>query len=228
MNKQLQVGSVTNSERSAAIIRQCLLEVDFGLRNRFCDATNLKTSWNTVQIPEPLLKFMGALYNFDPTELTLGLHIPDDDYVNPKDEQAGISESKYRQMQVLFQIMYHDLHLGRKQTLLHIIDSQAIYDSCKSATLITSFNRLGLCSSYNDLLRHQNDIASFSVEGSSDTIPFPCHFNKSGYTVGAFDNFDYEEANLSGMGGSHDTVAVLFQDEGGSNFCKPKRCHTNV
>ncbi|KAK7077326.1 hypothetical protein SK128_000685, partial [Halocaridina rubra] len=42
----------------AAIIWQCLLEVDFDLQDRFCDATDLKTS---------LLKFMGALYNFDPT-----------------------------------------------------------------------------------------------------------------------------------------------------------------
>ncbi|KAK7085440.1 hypothetical protein SK128_027545 [Halocaridina rubra] len=67
----------------AAIIRQCLLEVDFDMQERFCDATDLKTSWNTVPIPEPLLKFMGALYNFDPTEFTLGLRILDNEDVNP-------------------------------------------------------------------------------------------------------------------------------------------------
>lgn len=38
----------------AAIIRQCLLEVDFDLQDRFCDATDLKTSWNAVPIPEPI------------------------------------------------------------------------------------------------------------------------------------------------------------------------------
>lgn len=52
--------------------------------------------------------------------------------------------------------------------------------------------------------------------------------DKSVYTVGAFDNFDHDEANLSGMGGSHDTVAVLFQDEEGSDFCKPRRSETNI
>ncbi|KAK7069516.1 hypothetical protein SK128_018152, partial [Halocaridina rubra] len=139
MNKQLKVGSVTNSEvkffltnhftdhicclqpkqlnksellfskgvspenmadkirgsdpirECATIIMQCLLEVDFDMQDRFCDATDLKTSWNTVPIPEPLLRFLGALYNFHPTEFTLGLNIPDDEDVSPKDEEAGIS-----------------------------------------------------------------------------------------------------------------------------------------
>lgn len=276
MNKQLQVGSVTNREvklllrnhftdqicfsqskqlnkselffskgvstenmadkirvtdpikECAAIIRQCLLDVDFDLQDRFCDATDLKTSWNTVPIPEPLLNFMAALYNFDPTEFAADLQVPDVEDDEPKDKQAGITASKYRQMQCLFQVMYHDLHCGRKRTPLHIMNSQAIYDSCKSSTLITIFNRFGLCSSYDELQRHQNDIASFTVESSSDIVPFPSHFDKSEYTVGAFDNFDHDEANLSGMGGSHDTVAVLFQDEGGSDFCKPRRTETNV
>jgi hypothetical protein len=82
--------------------------------------------------------------------------------------------------------------------------------------------------SYDELLRHQNDMASFTVESSSDTVPFPHHFDKAMFTIGAFDNFDHDEANLSGMGGSHDTVSVLFQDEGGSHTRKPRRSETDV
>jgi len=43
------------------------LDTDFELNDRFCDANDLKTSWNNVNIPEPLLKFSEALYRFDAT-----------------------------------------------------------------------------------------------------------------------------------------------------------------
>ena len=92
----------------ADIIRQSLLDIDFDLEDRFCDANDLRTSWNAVPVPEPLLKFMATLYNFDPTEFTAGPRIPDDEDVRPKDmkdERAGISESRSRQMHCLFQIM---------------------------------------------------------------------------------------------------------------------------
>lgn len=212
----------------AKIIRQSLLDVDFDLQDRFSDANDLKTSWNSVPIPEPLLKFLAVLYNFDATNFSPCLLEPENENNVPTYECTSVSESRCRQMHCLFQVMYHDLHRGRKRTPLHIMNSQAIYDSCKSATLITSFNGFGLCSSYDELMRHQNDMASFTVESSSEMVPFPSHFDKTMFTIGAFDNFDHEEANLSGMSGSHDTVAVLFQDEGGSHACKPRRSETNV
>ena len=227
-NMAEQIRASDPIKECASIIRQSLLDINFDLQDRFCDAHDLKTSWNAVPIPDPLLKFLATLYNFDLDNFSTGQQVPDDEDDRPPDEQAGISESKCRQMHCLFQIMYHDLHRGRKRTPLHIMNSQAIYDSCKSATLITSFNRFGLCASYDELLRHQSDMASYTVESSSDTVPFPSHFDKTVFTVGAFDNFDHDEANLSGMGGSHDTVAVLFQDDGGSDTCKPRRSETDV
>lgn len=48
-----------------------------------------------------------------------------------------------------------------------------------------------------------------------DTVPFLSHFDKALFTVGAFDSFDHDEVNLSGMGGSHDIVTDLFKGEGG-------------
>ena len=71
------------------------------------------------------------------------------------------------------------------------MNSEAIYESCKSATLITSFNHLGLCISYQELMRHQTDMATYSVESSKDTVPFPSHFNSSMFTMAAFDDFDH-------------------------------------
>ena len=44
-------------------------------------------------------------------------------------------------------------------------------------------------------------------------MPLLSHFNPENFTIAAFDNFDHEECTLSGIGGTHDTVAVLFQDK---------------
>ena len=135
-----------------------------------------------------------------------------------------VSNPNRLQIHSMFQMMYYILHNGRKRTPLHIMNSEAIYDhdQCKSASLITSYNHLGMCISYNKLMRFQSDMASYIVEASEESVPFPSHFNRSMFTMAAFDNFDHDEATLSGIGGSHDTVTVLFQDHGGSEEHKPR------
>ena len=50
------------------------------------------------------------------------------------------------------------------------------------------------------------------------------HFN----TLAAFDNFDHEEATLSGIKGSHDTVPLLFQEKPQRTFSKPIISETNI
>lgn len=217
----------------AEMIRQSLLEVDFDLQDRFCDAGDLKRSMKSTEIPDPLLKFLGYLFHFDVSTFNACsmneelLAVREDEIVST-DDTPGISVSRVRQMQGLFQIMYYDLFRGRKKTPLHIMNSQAIYDSCKSASLITSFNRFGLCSSYDELMRHHNDMALYTVESGHETVPFPSHFEKSMYTIAAFDNFDHDESTLSGMGGSHDTVTVLFQEAGSLTPTKPRLGETSI
>ena len=219
----------------ALLLRQSLLETDFDLNDRFCDASDLEKSWNKVKIPEPLLKFFATLYNFNadafdaPTVGQIGTTELNDEIDRPTlDEPEGVSECKYRQMHALFQTMYYDLYRGRKRTPIHLMNSQAIYDACKSATLITTFNHFGMCSSYDELMRHHNDMASFTIESSNETVPFPNHFESGSFTLGAFDNFDHDEATLSGMDGSHDKVTVLFQESGSSAPRKPKILETNI
>ena len=65
----------------------------------------------------------------------------------------------------------------------------------------------------------------FIVESSSDEVPFPSHLGRSQFTIAAFDNFDHNEATLSGIGGSHDTVSV-FQDDDGSKVENPRISET--
>ena len=131
-----------------------------------------------------------------------------DDAEKTSEAESDVSSSKCRQMLALFQIMFYNLHNGRSRTPLHILNSQAVYETCKSATLITSFNRFGLCTSYHEVIRNHTAMASFIVESCEDGAPFPSDVVPSQPTMAAF---VHEEATLSGNGGSYDTVTVLFQ-----------------
>ncbi|KAJ8050924.1 hypothetical protein HOLleu_04307 [Holothuria leucospilota] len=63
---------------------------------------------------------------------------------------------------------------------------------------------------------------------SSDEVPFPSHFGSSQFTIAAFDNFDHDDPTLSGIGGSHDTVSVLFQGDDGSKVQKQRVSETRT
>lgn len=216
----------------AETIRQCLLELDFDLQDRFCDASDLETATANMVVPEPLLKFFAVLYNFDISSFEIAskqLAKCEADFADDENDwSGGVSEQRCRQVQGLTQILYYILHRGRKKTPMHVMNSQAIYDACRSATLITSFNRYGLCTSYDEVQRHHNDMGRFIVESSCQRVPFPSHFASSQFTIAAFDNFDHNEATLSGIGGSHDTVSVIFQDDNGSRMEKPNISDTRT
>jgi len=104
------------------------------------------------------------------------------------------------------------LNNGRKRTALHMLNSEVIYNTCRSKTLISCLNKFGLEISYDEVLHYHSDMASFVTETSQSQVPLPCQFNPSKFTMGAFDNFDHKEATSSGIGGSHDTVMIMMQD----------------
>jgi len=126
---------------------------------------------------------------------------PKTEVTDDDDSDAGVFLTKCRQVQALTQTLFHTVHFGRKRTPMHLMNSQTIYDTCTSKTVINSFNRFGFCSSYDELVRHHNDMATYVIESSGDGMPFPSHFGTSQFTVGAFNNFDHDEATRGG--GSH-------------------------
>ena len=52
----------------ASFIHDELIEYDFLLNDRFCDANDLKESWENFRIPEKTLRFLGYLFNFNATK----------------------------------------------------------------------------------------------------------------------------------------------------------------
>jgi len=170
-------------------------------------------------MPDPLSKFLSVLLNC-PEPLTSSSQSEGEE--GDDDLQTDTSKSKQRHMDGLFQTMFYVVNNGKKRTPLHVMNSLAIYESSKSSTLIGSFI------SYNKLIRLQNDMANYTVQACDDSIPLPSHFDPTVFTHVAFDNFDHNEATLSGIGSSHNAVTVLFQNDNSVNYHKPRVSETGV
>ena len=66
------VARIEHFERSKQVgqmIRKKLLEVDFGLTDKFCDSANLKDSWENTRMPETLIEFFSGLLNMSKADL---------------------------------------------------------------------------------------------------------------------------------------------------------------
>ena len=59
-------------------------------------------------------------------------------------------------------------------------------------------------------------------------VPLPSHFHSNIHTTAAFDNFDHNEYTPSGLNSSHDTVAIVIQDEPDVIHRKPNVSETPV
>lgn len=146
-------------------------------------------------------------------------------YPNTSEEHEGLEneheESEigkhYQQWklksQTLLQILYYNTFRGAWKTPFHIMVGDSVHEKSKSKSLITSLNHAGLSVSYPEVILHHHNLAQDALKQSPSEVKMQSHFKADSYTIGAFDNFDYEEATLSGVGGSHDTVCVLFQDK---------------
>ena len=177
------------------------------LQDRFCDATDLRVAWDNINVPKPVLDFLKVLF---------------------KKDSSHSSDAKWKQILSTFQIMFYNVHQGHKCIPLHVMNSVAIHDTRKSKTLISSFNNFGLCISYDELMRIHHDIASYTVQSAENGMPLPSSLDANNFTIAAFDNFDHNERTLSGIGSSHDTVAVMFQEKVGAPKGKSNVPETNV
>ena len=62
-----------------------LLNVNFGLQDKFCDAHDIQSAWNGTEVPEDLLRFFGALFNFSHTDFNNpGSQAQSNDHSHPK------------------------------------------------------------------------------------------------------------------------------------------------
>ena len=110
------------------------------------------------------------------------------------------------------------------------MNSVRIYERCRSKKLITSFNRSGLCISYQSMKQHRQNLAKLAIlQSNTSKVPLPTHFSPEEFTVVAFDNFNHADKNsLSGKYCSNDTAITLFQRIPNIIPRKPEKSEVNL
>ena len=112
----------------------------------------------------------------------------------------------------LFQII-HYIHNGSKHNPLHVSLAELLHDNSRVKLVIQIMTKLGLCVSYDELQRIDFDHAKRIINATgSNRVPVPPSIDSSTVIHGAMDNFDHDEGTSSGIGGSHDTILMLFQN----------------
>ena len=137
--------SAMNSVKDTAhAIRVALKNVDFKLEGKFCDAEEMKSSWQNMQLPDCLLLFFSTLFNIPQSTLmqsSLKTDTTDDgNTCIVEDDDTSIEEfvdkvnlkklsrtRKVIKVMSIFQTMYYVLHNGRKKTPLHVMSGHIRY-----------------------------------------------------------------------------------------------------
>ena len=63
----------------------------------------------------------------------------------------------------IFQIVFNLVQNGEKPTPMHVSLSESIHDVCRSKKLIRIVNRMGLCMSYDEMLRLDIGLAQRTI-----------------------------------------------------------------
>ena len=144
----------------------------------------------------------------------------DEDDFEEADESI---KTLHTQLHCLFQIITYHIHKGRQKTPMHAMVGQSVYSKTRSRVLITTLNRIGVSTSYNEVRRARSLLSSYDVvKSETDSTRIPSHFNSSDFCIGAMDNSDYaDESSLSGTHSKHYTAMVLFQEKVNAPAAKP-------
>ena len=176
-------------------LREECEEFDFLLENSYCDAKDLALSLNQYKQNRP--KLWDLFFN------TLFPSRKKSDHIKRKCDN-------------IFQIVFNLVHNGKKRTPMHVSIAQAIHDVCRSKQLIQIFNHRGFCNSYDEVDRIDSALAQRTIDRAGiNHVPVPPSIHPCVLIQGAMDNFDHEENTQSGIGGSHDTILMLFQNPDG-------------
>ena len=125
-------------KNTAEHIRKVLLNVDFGLEDRFCDAQELKNSYSNTQIPDVLLTFLASLFNVNRTMLMKESLEEDEICLFDEDEEDYHENSNDQhkrlnlKMKAIFQILFYQVVHGRKNIPLYILNAHAVYEHYRS------------------------------------------------------------------------------------------------
>ena len=152
----------------------------------------------------------------DGDEIDVGQHLKDHIV------HASRYNNKILKVNSLYQTMHNMVHNGRKISPLTTMVGHTLYEKTHSKELITSFNHLGWCPSYPEIMRDRSKLGANSISRcKTGDVPLPGYVNEKDFGMGRFDNFDHsDKSSLIAPKDSHDTAIVVYQNDISPN--KPK------
>ena len=119
-----------------------------------------------------------------------------------------------RNCDTIFQVIHYVTHYGKKHSPFHVGLVELFHDDSRVKLVIGFLNKIGLYISYDELQRLDIGLMNrvMNVTGSN-RVPVSFSIDKKTLIYGAMDNFDHTEVISSGIGGSHDTILILFQNQ---------------
>ena len=126
--RKLQSITINTIKSAATEIRKSLNESTFSLKNKFCDAEELKNSWNNVHMPHELIYFFSHLFNIPQSYLCnyqVNAYDMEDD-----DDVPDVIKRKVMKIKSPYQILYYNLHSGKEKTPIHLFTGNSVYEKC--------------------------------------------------------------------------------------------------
>ena len=119
-----------------------------------------------------------------------------------------------RKCDTIFHIIHYVIHNGKKHNLFHVGLAELFHDDSRAKPVIEILNKIGLCISYDKLQRTDFGLMKRVINATgSNSVPISLSIDKKHSFMGAMDNFDHTEVTSSGIGGSHNTILMLFQSQ---------------
>ena len=214
------------------MLREEIKSCTFGLEKKHCDAFDLQDAWTNGKIKENA-KLLAALFNLNRIAMNVDgsnkkqIYLNDmifdsDDDSDDADDEATETPScrtitKSIRAYYIYQMMVYTITDGKIKTPLHVITGQSVYSGCRSRSTITSFDKIGVFTSYDNMRRVRALLTSYAIKKNQNNLtPIPSHFQTdpgAGFVSGAFDNTNMR--NRSSTSGTKTTdycALVVFQD----------------
>ena len=87
----------------------------------------------------------------------------DDENGNDNTDQTDMDERmesffenrNFTKIHAMFQMLFYFVHRGQKKTPPAVMAGHTVYDKCKNRELITALNKVGVSTSYNEVLKNR-------------------------------------------------------------------------
>ena len=113
----------------------------------------------------------------------------------------------------IFQIACFNINNDTIKTPLHVSIGHTVHEIIRSKQLIHILNRLGICMSYDEIKRQNCSLSLRTIHMFwNENVSLPPSILPGNLVQAAIDKFDHEERTPSRIGGSHDIIMVVFQN----------------